>query len=162
MAHRSAPAAQADSTRATARAAGQAAAGAAARAAETYRKDKIAVLRGALMSNNCASFIDSGQIEGAAAPSAPLPPQTSRIFARLRLFVLPSLLLTHSVSTSGIALKQVGHVTSQCWVVLKVYEEMGRLERAVLEDGALVPAGGISKAASCACLLYTSPSPRDS
>jgi hypothetical protein len=124
------------------------------RAAETYRKDKIALLCGALMSNNCASFIDSGQIEGAAAPSAPLPPQTSRIFARLRLFVLPSLLLTHSVSTSGITLKQVGHVASQCWVVLKVYEEMGRPERAVLEDGALVPAGGISKAASCAAVSF--------
>ena len=66
----------------------------------------------------------------------------------------PSLLLTHSVSTSGITLKQVGHVASQCWVVLKVYEEMGRLERAVLEDGALVPAGGISKAASCAAVSF--------
>ena len=50
--------------------------------------------------------------------------------------------------------KQAGRVTTQCWAVLKVYEEIDRLETAVLDGQEQVPLGGVSKGASQAVANY--------
>ena len=50
--------------------------------------------------------------------------------------------------------KQAGRVTTQCWAVLKVYEEIDRLEAAVLDGQKQVPEGGVSKGASQAVANY--------
>eukprot|EP00966_Prymnesium_polylepis_P103199 2390514-Prymnesium_polylepis.1 len=47
-----------------------------------------------------------------------------------------------------VSTKQAARVTTQCWAVLKTYDEINRLEAAVLDGQEQVPQGGVSKGAS--------------
>ena len=53
-----------------------------------------------------------------------------------------------------VSVKQGVRVGTQCWAVLKTYEEIDRLEAAVLDGREQVPPGGISKGASRAVANY--------
>ena len=58
-------------------------------------------------------------------------------------------LLCHSDNSDAIISKrQRARATTQCWVVLKTYEEIGRIEDEVLNSGAPVPREGIAAAAA--------------
>ena len=57
-------------------------------------------------------------------------------------------------ATAAISKRQSARATTQCWVVLKTYEEIGRMEDEVLHAGAQVPRGGIAVAAAASSAAY--------
>ena len=59
-----------------------------------------------------------------------------------------SLLRQPDDAPAAISKRQGARATTQCWVVLKTYEEIGRMEEEVLCSGAPVPRGGIAVAAA--------------
>ena len=56
--------------------------------------------------------------------------------------------MASSAAKTPVGAKTASRVTTQCWVVLKVYEEINTLEEAVLDGQRGAPSEGISKCAS--------------
>ena len=59
-----------------------------------------------------------------------------------------------STKQPGPSPKQVSRLSTQCFTVLRTYEEIDRLEAAVLNGQEPVPQGGISKAAAAAAANF--------
>ena len=57
-------------------------------------------------------------------------------------------------SAAEISQRQAARATTQCWVVLKTYEEIDRIEEEVLTSGAPVPRSGIAVAAAEGAAAY--------
>ena len=65
-----------------------------------------------------------------------------------------SLLRQPDDAPAAISKRQGARATTQCWVLLKTYEEIGRMEGEVLGSGAPVPRGGIAVAAAESSAAY--------